>query len=201
MTSVVDVMNEFRRVLRKWMEDTTNLEVVFADRSTPRPDAPYIAFKILTGLNKIGALDEIVREKLIDVGPPEVFESLKVKGSRQFTVSITCVGKASEDEDDEDWVRGMDIASQLQNSLDLPSVHEVFRAANLSVVVDNAITNADEFLETDVEPRAVYDIIFSTMLVTEDDAGRIETVKFQGDFDTNQDGNNNLSTGEVEVTN
>ena len=201
--SMRKIMNGIQETIRKYLvavyeNEGIEVPVVFAEQSVPQPPSPpYVAFKMLTGLIKTGTLDEQIPET--DTTP------YKVRAQRNFTVQITCVGKATED--NETTIRATDLAASIQNSLDLPSFRgllqfpseEGFEGGNLTPIIDNAIVDATVALETDAEPRAIYDITFAIAFETTDDISRIETIEFQGAVDTNMDGNFDKAIGPVTV--
>ncbi len=187
MTGVKEAMNEYREAIQKWLSDTTDLVVVFGERSDPQPDKPYISFKFLTGLIKVGSQDEFVAAVKAQTGPPAVAEKpAHVVHQRNITVSITAIGRYNDDPDKYD--RASDILAQVQNSLGLPTTVQIFRAAGLALRQDDTISDISVLLDTETESRAVFDIIFGVALTTEDDPGFIDTVELEGNFDSDQDG-------------
>src|SRR5687768_16278017 len=81
-----ETFDQIRDTIQKWLADVTSLDVVFAEQSDPRPRPPYVAFKMLTGLTKVGSLDEMKFDADAN--------TFRIKGQRRFTVSIQAVGRA-----------------------------------------------------------------------------------------------------------
>lgn len=202
--SVRQVMNEIREHIRQWIvavfeRENFQPEVIPAELSLPRPNPPYITFKIASLNTKRGAVDEQI--PLIDANPggaPDI-QSYKTRATREFTLSIQFFGLASEDW--EQAISAMDMAMAVQNSIDLRSVKDFFSEKNLGIVNDNNIQDISELIDSETEPRAIYDVIMSARFETEDEAITfIESIEYQGDFDTNMDGTFNKSTGPVTVS-
>ena len=179
-----------RDFLVEVFRDRGDYEIIFAEQSNPRVQPPYVVVELITGLVKTGSLDEHL--------PETDTESYRVRGFRRFTASITCIGK-TDSYDHEKTIDPMGMALEIQNALELPTKRDFLTECNLSVVEDNLINDVPIQLETDVEPRAVYDIVFSIGVITEDDPGRIDTVEFEGNLDTDCDGVLDKSTGKVTV--
>lgn len=187
MDVIVAKYAEIREVVQRWLEDVTDYPSIFAEESSPRPDAPYTAFKFLTSLQKIGAVDEQI--------PATSSRAYKIRHFRQFTLSIQAFGRR----DDDEYISAGAILSHVQNTLDVPTVAEVFRDIGLSLVSEGSVTDISQELDTEVEPRAVLDIIFNVCFETEDDPGVIESVAVRGLFDLDGDGDPEIDSGVTQI--
>lgn len=130
-----------------------------ANEDPVRPAWPkrFVEYKFLTGLTKIGSLDELI------VGSGG---ECRLRHQRQFTVSVSAFGESASG-----------IIAAVQNGFRLPAVCSVLDAAGLSVRNDESFSDNTVFLETSFEERAVYDVIFGIALETPVDVGQIETVE------------------------
>lgn len=134
------------------------IPVIRAEDDQIRPDGPFIEYKFLTGLSRLGTGDEMSFNNTDD--------TFIAKGQREITVSVNVLGTGAQE-----------ILATLQNSLSLVSINDGLRAAGLSVRQYEAIADVSVFQETKFEERAVLDVIFGLVLTTPDTVGRIESVE------------------------
>ncbi len=185
--------NEIRKVIRKWLVEQTDMSVVFAGHSDPRPDEPHVVFKLLTNLVKLGSKDETFMNKTTGL--------VTLRAHREFTVSIEAIGKpVGPDDELEDLVRATDILDAAHLSLDLDTVRARFDAIGLAIVDEGSVIDISQLLETETEPRALLEIVFRARFELLDNPGFFEKVQMSGEFDTDFDGVDNISTGLIEVS-
>ena len=140
-------------------DNTTPILRAEDDSVRPQEGVLFIEYKFLTGLVKVGNIDE----KFSKDGDPTKFI---LRGQRNITVSVTCFG-----------TNAAGCMAQIQQSLSSPVECSILRSAGLSVRDDSAIADSSVFLETRFEERAVLDVIFGFTLETEIDLGTIESAE------------------------
>lgn len=173
MSNVVEKrMNEIRDFLFKFLKGACpKYPVVFEDQHEPRPNGPYVSFKLLTSMIKLGALDER-RWSAED----ECFYRV---GFREFTVSIKAVGSALEGTK-ASGIRAINMLGEIQWILDDPDTAELFRAAGVAVVDPQNIVDTTELEENLFIPKAVLDIRMSARIQEALTTGTIEHVMVSG---------------------
>jgi hypothetical protein len=137
------------------------------DTIRPKNGVLYIEYKFLTGLVKIGTNDELL-PKLDGNGAPTNDNIFILKGQRNITVSVNAYGENS-----------AGCMAQIQQSLSSPVECSILRAACLAVRNDESFTDVSAMLETKVEERQAFDVVFGFTLETEVDAGKIESVEVE----------------------
>jgi hypothetical protein len=128
----------------KFVNDNTESEVtvIFADESAPRPNKPYITLKIISGPNAKG-FDDI---RYINN------TEFSLSGMRQYSLSIQGFG-----------VDMHDALSKLQTILDSPNViAQLKEDADIAIVNKGSVSDITVALETSFERRFNMDIIFNT---------------------------------------
>ena len=140
-------------------DNTTPILRAEDDSVRPQEGVLFIEYKFLTGLVKVGNIDE----KFSKDGDPTKFI---LRGQRNITVSVTCFG-----------TNAAGCMAQIQQSLSSPVECSILRSAGLSVRDDSAIADSSVFLETRFEERAVLDVIFGFTLESEIEPGLIESVE------------------------
>lgn len=169
------VMDGMRGIILAWLSSVVNYTVVFEQSSDPRPPAPYVAFKMLTGLIKYGNQDEVGND------PADVSgRSFLVKGHRKCTIRIEAIGLATDDLTTS--VRATDILQDVQNSLSRPSIRDAFRFGNFSIIDFKAVTDISKLLETETEPRAQLEVVIGLAMEIQDAITTIEHVSVGGTF-------------------
>jgi len=191
-------MDEIRDdVLLPWLEDVTDLPVVMADHSDPRPKGPHVSFKLLSNLSKIGALDERVP---VYNDANEHTGTFKIRAHREFIVSIEAVGSPVGPSDDlEDFVRATDILNAVHLSLDLTKTRNIFSEGNVAIYDEGSVTDISQILETETEPRALLELGCRARFDLTDNPGYFDKAQIEGDFDTDCDGSDDYSTGIVDI--
>lgn len=167
-----------------------------ADHSDPRPEGPHVSFKLLTSFLPQGAVDEKVMEKKAGVLTGKQVQ----RSYRTFTVAIESVGKAVGPNDKlEDFVRATDILENIHLTMDLETVRARFKKVGVAINDKGSVTDISRFLETETEPRALLEMRCSTRFDIVDNPGYFNKVQLSGDFDTNGDGNADVSTGIIDI--
>lgn len=177
--------------LQSWLESIVPYTVVKSGQNTVRPKPPFVSYKMITGMIKLGSFDELYVNKTDNL--------YHLKGQRQFTVLFEATGTPT-DGTLASIVRATDIIGEIQFALNKPNTTSFFLGLDLAIQEENEITDITELLETEYEPRATLSIIFRTAIDEEVDPGTIETVLISGDVDTTFDGNYNLPIDEFSVS-
>jgi hypothetical protein len=135
---------------------------IFSDQDAQQPDRPYVTIKLLPVV-KLGVLDE---ER-----SPNEFGIAKIVGHREVTASIQSYGPGA-----------MQLAYGLQDSLQKRTIlDEIFFTNGMAVVNDATITNLSEDLETEIEERALLEVMFRYPTEQNDDVGVIESVEVENE--------------------
>lgn len=136
---------------------------VWQSSRAPQPDLPYISMDVISGPVKIGH-DEL------RVNPST--GKTESAGMRYYTVSINAHGDTANA-----------IASELQSSLELPSIQEELRKSGIAVVDIGDVRALDKLDETDWEGRAQFDFQFAVSKnKVDDDSGNIEKVELTNEL-------------------
>ncbi len=143
--------------------DENAVPVLRSEDDAIRPERLFVEFKLLTGLRKVGAIDELQYRATGD--------KFVSKGQREITVSINIVGEGAQE-----------CMAKIQNSLNLSYNQQLLRAAGLSVRQDEAVADTSVFQETNYEERAVFDVIFGVAVETDDPVSRIEDVELESNL-------------------
>jgi len=180
--NIKDIFNEIREIILAWLSEATDLTVVIEGESDPRPDPPFVSFKMLTGLVKIGGHDEQIAANAT--------APFTIRSHREFTISVNAVGKPVGNYDDlSDKIRATDILTDVELSLQKPTVIQRLKDAGLAVIHSDSIVDLSQIIENETEPRAKLDIILRLRIDRTDDPGVIEHVQLSGAFDSDMDGN------------
>lgn len=183
-------MDKIEQGIQSWLETTVSYPVVFSGQNMVRPPAPFVSWKLLTGMIKIGSFDELYVNKN-DL-------NYHLKGQRQFTALFEATGIAT-DGTLKNRVRATDILGEIQYSLNKPETIGHFQNINLVIQEENEISDITELLETEYEPRASLEITFRIAIDEIVDPGTIDLISVSGDLDTNFDGNYNLPIEEFTI--
>lgn len=145
-----------------------NANLYLVGQSAPRPANPVIAFNPLSSIEYIGR-----DERRVDNLGNET-----LRGQRTLTCDLFGFSDSASRFDGAD--NAWDMLQTLRMSFNHPDVKDLLTAINCSVVDEGTITDVSETLETTNEPRAILQIIFSTVIIQEIDSGQIETVSGSG---------------------
>lgn len=137
-------------------------------QNAPRPANPYVAFEPLVNIDYMGN-DEL---RIDDAGA----ETLR--GQRYLTCNLYGFSDAETRFDGED--NAWEMLQELRFSLRYPDVVLLLNEINCRVVEEGIVENNSETLNTTNEPRAMLQIVFSTVIVQDIDSGAIETVNAEG---------------------
>ncbi len=133
-------------------------------QSAPRPNNPVIAFNPLSSIDFIGRDERRVTAEGVET----------LRGQRTLTCDLFGFSDSSSRFDGAD--NAWDMLQTLRMSLGHPQVSDLLTAINCSVVEEGTITDISETLETTNEPRAMLQIIFSTVIIQTIDSGEIDTI-------------------------
>ena len=132
-------------------------KIIWVDQDAPRPSRPYAAMEIIAGPVQVGH-DEL-REGSQD-------GSYNVTGNRRLTVTVTLFGNES-----------MALISRLHSSLEKPRVRDGLRSrGGLALIQQEDVQKISLKLETRIESRHQFDVIFSCVSAVEDNIGFIKDV-------------------------
>jgi hypothetical protein len=133
-------LSTVKTTLITWAATNSGLSrVILANQNAPRPTLPYLTI-LLTPFIAIG--DDYIY-------PPDVAGVRKIKGNREFTVTINAFG-----------TNAINYLQLLINSLEKPSVLEYLRANGIVFIRKLAINDVTALLETVYEERSICDIQF-----------------------------------------
>lgn len=179
----LEKLKQIKLAIRDWMVDAFDgdVPVIYAEQSDPRPAPPYITFRFLTGLLKVGSRDD--RQQVYDEPNDQLYHA--TCGQRSLPITIQCVGVADDPINEPSPV---EMLGYLQQTLERPSVQDAFNTVGLSVRNDGVATAIPKMLETEIEPRAVLDITFGCGLVDIEAIQHIEHVEITGKVDRDGDG-------------
>lgn len=171
--SVISKRNqEINDFLFKWLSETiTKYPIVIEDQHEPRPLGPYISFKLITGLEKMGLRDEKYFDPVLGVKV--------MRGFRSFTTSISAIGQAI-DRSKKSYISATDLLGLIQWSLDKDDVQDMFTAAGVGVIDCMNVIDTTELEENIFVPSAVLDIRMSTQIFESLRTGFIEHVDVTG---------------------
>lgn len=137
---------------------SANVQSVWEASRAPQPDLPYISLDMIAGPSRIGH-DELRIDPLTG--------KTQSAGMRYYTLSINVHGDTANE-----------IASELQSSLELPSIQEELSKSGIAVVDIGDVRILDNLQETDWEGRAQFDFQFAVSKNKVDDkSGVIEKVE------------------------
>ena len=145
-----------------------NANLYLVGQSSPRPVNPVIAFNPMSSIEYMGR-----DERRVDNLGAEI-----LRGQRNVTCDLFGFSESASRFDGED--NAWDMLQTLRMSLSHPDVKDLLTAINCSVVDEGTITDVSETLETTNEPRAMMQLIFSTVIIQTIDSGQIETVNGSG---------------------
>lgn len=166
--------------LRDWVTSRTGLPVIWSHPDAPRPERPYVALQIT-------ALTRIARETIGSVDEDGIAQ---ISGDRDAVISVTVYERA----DAADPRAALTRAVELRDSLELPSVRNSLYVDGWALrAVEFGPNDVPELLDTQWEPRAVFDVRFGTSISQDDDLGLIEAIAGTGtvngqsvEFDTRE---------------
>ena len=192
VTQIKERFNEIRETLLEFLQEQADVPVVIAEQSDPRPDEAHLSFKVLTNLIKLGSKDE----RLMDTATGKT----TLRAHREFTVAIEAIGKpVGPDDDLEDMVRATDLLDAVHMSLDFDTVRSKFDEIGLAIVNEGTVTDISQIMDTETEPRALLEIVCRARFDLIDEPGYFDKLQVSGDFDTDCDGVDEVSTGTIDV--
>lgn len=136
-------------------------KIILEDQNVVRPKPPYVSYRFLTGPVKIGTQDDQVYD--------EVTDSVVISGPRNMTISLKAYGTQK--------VSSLQIMTNLQASLEMQSVQQLFQSQNMAVVEAGNVLEISSALETGIEDRAQMDVIFGVTSIVREEQGEIITVE------------------------
>ena len=158
--------------IHRWCCSSTGLEWVWADQKAPQPLYPYGLLNVVSGLTKVGGLDE--RRTRCENGRIEQI----ITGPRYFTISFQVqVGLPSSDNDARVFAESY--LATLQASVLLESSRQILKRSNIAVVEELPIQSLDLVIATETVSRAAMDIRFVTQSCLVEEIPAIDVVRIE----------------------
>ncbi len=177
MTDTIAINWEnIQNALYNWVSSKTDIAWIWANQDAPQPSYPYGVLNIISGPVKIGfdELRYLVSDDKLD---------LDVVGNRQFTCSLQ-VNIGPPDADVLPNYDSRALMSYLQATLGLPSVQDLFRTANFSVINAPVAEQFDQVVADFWISRTQMDLICqTTSCITETDTDAFDKVKVSSDIE------------------
>ena len=155
------------KALWTWVSGESGLETIWDEPNAPRPKTPYALLGLVSPPVKYGSKDD-----LRSAGG----DDFEITGQRSVAYSVKVLGRDA-----------VSYVTDLQMSLEKPSVQEALRAAGLAVWEEGDVLDISELLETGFEERANMDVVFGISATTEEAVGELKNVEVQGEI-TLEDG-------------
>ena len=152
--------------LRQWVADQTGLTTIWMNPNAPRPPRPYCAIQIIN----VARIGEPYRTG------PDVNGFSTITADREAVVSIQVFESAS----NPDPRSALETATDLRDTLELITVRAKLADAGWAVRAFELLTDAPQLLETQFEPRAIFDVRFGTTKELLEDVGLIESIEVTG---------------------
>lgn len=167
--------DEVRKVTLKWLNSIMDCKVVELEDGSPRPNPPFLGFKLVSEMSSLGVYDEQGFDG----------DTFRMKGFREFTIHFESVEATRNSSAKK---RATDRVGEIQFDLDSPLVGEQFRKIGVAVIEKGIVVDFTKVLETDFEPRAILDSRFNISLEKDVSIGAIDIVEIDGDVDSGQGG-------------
>lgn len=169
LTPIKAKYNELVLFFQTWIPlYLPNANLYLVGQNAPRPENPYIAFEPIVSIDYMGN-DETRMDS-------EGNETLR--GQRYLSCNLYGFSDSETRFDGAD--NAWEMLQELRFSLRYPDVVELLRGINCRVVEEGVVENDSETLNTTNEPRAVLQIVFSTVIVQSIDSGEIATLNAEG---------------------
>lgn len=152
--------------LQQWVATQTGRPAIWSHPDAPRPERPYSTLQIIS-VQRVG--DAVA-------APVDAQGMRQVSGDREAVVSITVYADAV----NRDPRAALDMATALRDSLDLVTARHTLKQGGWAVRGFELLTDAPQLLETQWEPRAVFDVRFGTTVDQLEDVGLIESIEVTG---------------------
>ena len=148
-------------LIKDWIEGNSGLQAIPADDNGPKPDKTFFTFR-LDSFNQIGFADIS--------SPDEITELVTIKSNEDFTCEIQCFGNGA-----------MDKSRELRDTLQLPSIQDLFMDSGVSVWDWLTIQNISGLDESEIEERSSFDMMLRLLNSKENiDLGIIKNVEGTG---------------------
>lgn len=162
MPTVVQLENALRAWVLSAMDDAyPDEQIIIADQGQPRPERPY-------GDIRIDAIESRGRD---EQRPVDDYGDRDVVGVRAVRVTVQFYGPGA-----------VQLAERARSALYLETVTDVLSAAGVAFWSAMPVLNLPIEIETEIEPRAAFDVVFGVASVQSEDVGLIETVEGTGTF-------------------
>jgi hypothetical protein len=163
--------------IRQWVADQTGLTTIWMHPNAPRPVRPYCTLQI----TDVALVGEPVYRKVGANGERQVWLD------REATVSV----QVYESTDTADPRAALERAEDLRDSLELVTVRQDLADAGWAVRGYELLSDVPQLLDSQWEPRAVFDVRFGTTKELIEDVGLIESIEITGsvrdtDFENTQ---------------
>lgn len=143
--------------------------------NSPRPELPYIGFKITVPGARYG--DDAKQTVLDDMGQPTT--KVRSFGPRRMTIVFDAYGRSHEE--------AYGLMSLLASALDEETTIDYLNYLGISVSIIGTVADLSALLNTGYEGRAHLDCQFLITAGVTSDLGEIEKIPVQGQVDTLKD--------------
>ncbi len=165
----------FEDAVYTWFAAAIEADAIWAQQSAPRPDYPYGVLNIISGPTPASsAWEEKLTTDLTRVGT-EV--NINVRVPCTLTVSCQAHVNLNDSLDPEAYARTL--VARAQARLNLTTVREAFRVANISVQSTGPVTNISAIVNDAYVSRAGIDVTFNAALSLDEYIGYIKTVEVE----------------------
>jgi len=158
--------SEIRKDIVNWARTYSGINEIgrhiWLNQTAPQPNAPYITLNIISGPTKIGTTDSMIFNQMTG--------KFEVTGVRIFTLDVNVYGENS-----------IQIATDLSLSIESPDVQSFFRQANITPGGSSpSVRNMSEILDTIIESRSMFELIFMASYTIGTETTFIESVEAEG---------------------
>lgn len=158
----------FEGLLYSWIAGITSTTIIFANENGPRPELPYIT--ILTRIaSKKGSIP--FYDRAANDG------TQRIKYDIDYSLSLQCYGNSENDP--------ITILQGLKDEMQKQSNLGYFYLSGLAIREDNEIQDISTLIDSTIEKRALWELIFGVGHEIIDDPNFIEKVEGSGDIDGN----------------
>jgi hypothetical protein len=131
-----------RTLTYDWLT-STGLQAVWSDQVNPKPPRPYVSMKITP----------ISRPDFSETRLGSVSGSLVSVVQKEIAINVQIIGDVSA----AGQSRHLEEADKLIDKLYSNSIGQLFQVANFSLIDTSPVIDTTEYLDTNYEPKAVFD--------------------------------------------
>lgn len=176
MTRTFDLV-QFQDAVYDWIKTQTEgvipeEQILWRNQAETLPPRPCVTMKIIDGPKPVGRDENLLQG---------AGRKIVVGGQREITVSIQIFGNASLHKP-----MALQMASDLQDSLGLPTVKDRLRKRGIAIQDRGDPQNLTALEETQYEERAGFDVLFGVAQNVIDSPGVIDHVHGSGEISGSQ---------------